>query len=914
MLTSVQSDDNENQFIIFHKDSTNYFSVHRVDKDGDVLNEKRNEIGVDYSQPFRNGDTNDIEKGLYYNYLKASPNGKVLAQTQLWGESLDLETMKFDGWANGFEKRNFYLFKFDNKNGNITDEIIMNRTAHSMEFSPNSRYLYITSIDGMYVYDLIEWDRDKIIQSEKEVDDFGLWSTVYMGPYGKLWGFNYMSDTLLCFPTPNDFENLTLEKYSVLDIDADSPESKITLSNLMKSGSWLPIMPNNVHHYAINEYYNNLDVNIAGGGNYCTNDELTLSAEVLNFNNDMSAYWIKPNGEKVLTAELKIDELSSLDSGFYKYVLESPCDESKIYDSVLVDVYDLSPTITSDNTTFCVGDSALLSLNFEYDEINWNTGENTKDIIVKEEGVYSATITQNSCVNYTEINVTTLPIPTLEILAPKGTILCDGGVLEIEAKVPANTSILWNDGTKLAKRTFSESGKYTVTARNLTTGCENIKEVVIQDIGNSKVQILGEKSFCEGESTTLTLDAQAESYKWSNGEITESIVVNEEGTYSATLTTDTGCELVAETTVKMNEKPSFEILGDLVFCDENTTLFPNSDFDSYKWSDGSSSKSITISEAGVYNLTVTNEFGCESSQEFEVIKTDAEITLSSNNIDFGELIYGEEEVQNISSDKNVNVVKSNNKFTYNIVSKDISIDFKPNNIGAFSDTLVIESIGDCIDQDTIYISGIAKAEIKAKVSEEEGQIGDTINTIVELELMQEIPLPIEVGYNLVMEVNQDVIQIIDNTNFDYQNQKLVINIDDLVSMTNHNQTISNIQSTIQNKEVSENSIVIKNFTVDNQYLNTSIKDGKISVLESSPDDYKEAEIIALTKTYLTLKTFEEGTYKIEISDLLGKQIHLDEKVSKNETIKFNYDLINGTYFIKIIEPEKSRTIKVGFVE
>lgn len=94
MLTSVQSDDNENQFIIFHKDSTNYFSVHRVDKDGDVLNEKRNEIGVDYSQPFRNGDTNDIEKGLYYNYLKASPNGKVLAQTQLWGESLDLETMK----------------------------------------------------------------------------------------------------------------------------------------------------------------------------------------------------------------------------------------------------------------------------------------------------------------------------------------------------------------------------------------------------------------------------------------------------------------------------------------------------------------------------------------------------------------------------------------------------------------------------------------------------------------------------------------------------------------------------------------------------------------------------------------------------------------------------------------------------
>lgn len=62
------------------------------------------------------------------------------------------------------------------------------------------------------------------------------------------------------------------------------------------------------------------------------------------------------------------------------------------------------------------------------------------------------------------------------------------------------------------------------------------------------------------------------------------------------------------------------------------------------------------------------------------------------------------------------------------------------------------------------------------------------------------------------------------------------------------------------------------------------------------------------------KTFKKGKYKIEISDLLGKVIHDDEQANDNETIKFNYDLINGTYFIKITEPEKSTTIKVNFVE
>lgn len=915
MLTAVQNEDKNSQFLIYHTDSTDYFSVHRVNDKGDLLNEKRNTIGVDYTKPYRNGDTNDVEKGLYYNYLKASPNGKVLAQTQLWGEIMDLETLKFDTWVNGFEKRNFYLFKFNNSNGDITDEIIMNRTAHSMEFSPNSRYLYITSIDGMYVYDLIEWDRDKIIQSEKKIDDFGLWSTVYMGPYGKLWGFNYMSDTLLCFPSPNDFENLTLEKYSVLDIKADNPQSKVTLSNLMKSGSWLPIMPNNIHHYPINEYYNNINISLFGEGKYCLNDSLELNAETENYNNDMLAYWVKPNGEQVFNNTLKINSLSALDSGLYIYYLESECDGSLLSDSIVIDVYNLDPKITTSQNNFCVGDSAILSLNFNYDNILWNTGESSNTISVKDAGVYSATVSQNDCVNYIDFEIKTLPIPEIEFIAPNGTILCDGSSLEIEAKVADKIGVTWSDGTKIKKRTFSESGTFTVTARDITTGCENTKSIVILDMGDSNPQILGDNSFCEGESTTLTIDAQAKSYIWNNGKQSQSIEVDKAGLYSATITTDNGCELTSEIEVMMYKKPEFTILGDSVICDNEIILSADKDFEVYKWSNGENSKSITIDKAGIYELTVIDLNACKTSKSIEIKRNVPDINLSDDFIDFGEVLFGDSKVENVNSDVDINIIKNDDNFDYEYNNRILNLSFTPQNIGEFKDTILVESKGDCVVYDTIIVTGIGKAEILAKISNSEGYAGDTINTLVELELLQQIPLPIKFNYNLSLEINQNAIQIIDNTTFDYLNDKLIINIDDIINQDKYNSEIKNISSQLQSPELSENHIVIKKFTVENIYLIPQTQDGLIKILESNQnDDYKAAEIINLTKTNLTLKTFKKGKYKIEISDLLGKVIHDDEQVNNNETIKFNYDLINGTYFIKITDPDKSTTIKVNFVE
>lgn len=945
MLTGVQHKNNTDYWVIYHKNLTNYFSVHLVKADGQINDAIKSYVGFDFSKPYpkeypNNKELDKFENELPMSNIRPSPNGKYLAQTQLYGEMVDTITKKFACWATQFkneyhycfpgfpalshgiyEKRPFLLFKFDNSTGIISDEILMNRTAHATEFSPNSRYLYITSIDGMYVYDLKDWDRTKIIASEKKFDELGVWSSLYMGPDGRLWGMNYMNDTIYCIPNPNDFENIKIEKYCVLDLPSNSPEANITLSNMMKNRIFYPPMPNLLHHYPMNEYYSNIKFEILGKKKYCVGDTIILNAQTENYDGGMDAYWTKPNGMKVISSDFKLFDVTALDSGWYKYNLESECDGSVVCDSIHIEIIDLQPTLSTTQNTFCEGDSATISLDKDYETVLWNTSEITKDIVVKTAGIYSATVTEGECSNTASIEIKVNPLPDISIKAPNGLLLCNGGSVEIEIVVDPAVNIKWNDGTKIRKRQINASGTYTIYATDLKTGCESIKEIIISDMDDLQDEILGNPAFCEGESTTLTLNPEAKTYLWNTGATSRSIVVNQSGNYSATLTTEAGCEMTAKKEVTKYPLPDFEILGETIICENPVALYPNKDFVSYEWNTGETSKTITIENAGNYWLKVTDENGCETTKYVEVKQANPELNLSTNNIGFGEILFGNSKTRTITADRNIIITKNTTKFNASISNNNINIIFKPTNIGEYIDTLIVETEGDCKASDTIYIKGICKAEILASVSNAEGYQNDNITNQVSLELQQEIPLPIDFNYNITLNINEDAIYITDNTTYTYASGKLIIDIQDYLNKTEYNTKIKDINSKINLARNHDNPIKIINFTTDNEYLIPLRKDGNIIIYEVCLDsmrlieNYTPANIQTLNKNTLTLSTYHTGTYKIEISDIAGKSItNQTQTTNDNETITFNYKLSNGTYLIKITEPGKIQTIKVIFVE
>ncbi len=140
------------------------------------------------------------------------------------------------------------------------------------------------------------------------------------------------------------------------------------------------------------------------------------------------------------------------------------------------------------------------------------------------------------------------------------------------------------------------------------------------------VSILADTNvICSNEVLSLvaTIDQGFEvSYLWSNGATEASILINEPGIYSVTVTNDC-CNIG---TAEFEVFPAqgvleVEIIGDTLLCEaEHSTLEALApEADSFLWSTGEVTTEISIQESGTYALTISNACGFVGSDSIEVI-------------------------------------------------------------------------------------------------------------------------------------------------------------------------------------------------------------------------------------------------------------------------------------------------------
>ena len=147
----------------------------------------------------------------------------------------------------------------------------------------------------------------------------------------------------------------------------------------------------------------------------------------------------------------------------------------------------------------------------------------------------------------------------------------------------------------------------TCTATVTVTG-------VLADVG---INSDGPTEFCDGEQVVLTATAGA-SYLWSpNGETTQSITVTTPGSYSVTVTSQSGCSgssSAIDVIVNSNPIPTITASGSLTFCDGGSVTLTSSPAVSYLWSpNGETTQSITVTNSGEYTVTVNDQFGCRGT-------------------------------------------------------------------------------------------------------------------------------------------------------------------------------------------------------------------------------------------------------------------------------------------------------------
>jgi hypothetical protein len=152
----------------------------------------------------------------------------------------------------------------------------------------------------------------------------------------------------------------------------------------------------------------------------------------------------------------------------------------------------------------------------------------------------------------------------------------------------------------------------------------------------ASIQASGSTSICEGSSVTLTATS-ASSYLWSNGATTQSIVVNQSGNYSVTLTNIIGCTATsAPVQVTVNPYPTASITNEgtkTISVNQTATLSATTGTNfTYQWFkngaaiNGATSSKYTANTAGRYTVRVSNSFGCSTLSGVEELRFSLPVT------------------------------------------------------------------------------------------------------------------------------------------------------------------------------------------------------------------------------------------------------------------------------------------------
>ncbi|WP_460218933.1 T9SS type A sorting domain-containing protein [Psychroserpens sp. MEBiC05023] len=207
--------------------------------------------------------------------------------------------------------------------------------------------------------------------------------------------------------------------------------------------------------------------------------------------------------------------------------------------------------------------------------------------------------------------------------------ICEGEEVVLTA---ANAdSYVWNNGATTQSITITPSitDNYTVTGTHSDgSETEAVITITVNDIPTANAG--DDVEICQGTGVTLTATGGT-SYLWNTGETTQSISVNPNVTtvYSVEVTQN-NCTSTDSVIVTVNEIPNVDAGEDVtIFIGESATLTATG-ADSYLWSTGETTQSITVNPtlSTSYSVTGTTN-NCESSDTVTVFLQDDSVNANA---------------------------------------------------------------------------------------------------------------------------------------------------------------------------------------------------------------------------------------------------------------------------------------------
>ena len=349
----------------------------------------------------------------------------------------------------------------------------------------------------------------------------------------------------------------------------------------------------------------------SGSLTFCPGGSVTLTA------NSGASYLWYPDGQ---TSQ----SITVSNAGSYTVKVTNSSGSSVVSSPAVVSNSNSGTTpiiIATGSTSFCPEGSVTLTAT-QASSYLWSNSETTQSITVSISGAYTVTTVNGSCSGTSApVVVNAAAAPTAPVITANGSLaVCPGTTLTLTSS-PAN-AYLWSNGGTTRSIVVAAAGDYSVTSYSGPT-CSAISSVKTVSLLTAPVK----PTISAGSSTTLGVSnpsvvltsSLASAYLWTTSSSQRSITVTSQGTFRVTVTGTNGCKSTSnEVAVIANgctppPSPTISLSGSKVITAGSSVILTSSISGGYRWSTGATTRSITVSAAGDYNVRSYNAGGCFST-------------------------------------------------------------------------------------------------------------------------------------------------------------------------------------------------------------------------------------------------------------------------------------------------------------
>ncbi len=287
-----------------------------------------------------------------------------------------------------------------------------------------------------------------------------------------------------------------------------------------------------------------------------------------------------------------------------------------------------------DDITICNGETITLSASGGSTYL-WDNGEEVSDLVVSPETTTTYTVTVEDDFGFTDTDTVTVFVNEIpSITANEDVFVMFGNSVTLTAS--GGISYLWSTSETTAEITVSPevNTTYSVTGYS-ENGCQNTIEILVTVVDVLSANAGEDVSICLGESITLNASGGV-IYTWNTGNSGSSPTFTplETITYTVTVEDGFGNSDSDEVTVTVNPIPIANAGEDQIICNGESVVLTAEGGDSYLWSTGDTTASITVNpnEDTNYSVEVTTN-NCSSTDDVMVtVLPTPEIIISEDTV------------------------------------------------------------------------------------------------------------------------------------------------------------------------------------------------------------------------------------------------------------------------------------------